>query len=144
MHFSTYYKMITGFPYIFVWTSILCIQERWFILLYIHLDWKSLEIIDVWNSRPDFAELQNHIRTNKWQELGIQLGVEKNKLEAIRQQYRDYINDCRREMLTVWLDTTTKASRQQLINSLRTSAVAENHMAEQYKTYIHNTYGAPG
>ena len=114
------------------------------ILLYIYLDWTSLEIIDVWNSRPDLAELQNHVMTNKWQELGIQLGVEENKLTAIRQQYGGDVNECRREMFTVWLETTLQASRQQLINSLRTRAVAEIHMAEQYKTYIRDTYGAPG
>ena len=114
------------------------------ILLYIYLDWTSLEIIDVLNTRPDLAELQNHIMTNKWQELGIQLGVEENKLRAIRQQYGGDVNECRREMFTVWLETTLIASRQQLINSLRTNAVAEIHMAEQYKTYIHDTYGAPG
>ena len=86
--------------------------------------------------RPDLRELQEHVRTNKWHPLGLQLGLKDGDLVAIRQQYSS-VDDCRRAMFSVWLDTTPEASRRELVKALKTVSVAENFMAKQYEAFIH-------
>ena len=102
---------------------------------YIHT-YIGLPGIDVWNSRPEIAELENHVRTNSWYALGLQLGLNNGELDALELQYRGDIATCRRKMFSLWLQTKPKPSRQQLIVVLKTEAVAEMYIAEQYESYI--------
>ena len=88
------------------------------------------------DSRPELAELQEHVRTNKWFELGLQLGLKDNELAAIREEYHGNIDNCRRVMFSEWLRTTPKASRKQLIDALNRNSVAERYLAEQYQKYV--------
>ena len=85
------------------------------------------------DNRPELRELQEHVRTNKWFDLGLQLGLKDNELAAIRVEY---LGNCRRVMFSEWLRTTPKASRKQLIDALNRNAVAERYLAEQYQTYV--------
>ena len=88
------------------------------------------------DDRPDLAELVEHVRTNKWHELGLQLNLEDNDLVAIRRQFHHVVSECRREMFSNWLTNTTDASRKQILKALRTRAVSEIYMAKQYELYI--------
>ena len=107
-------------------------------MLYLKLDSDSFEIMEILKSRPEIAELQNEVKTNKWEELGIQLGLQYNDLVAIRKQFSDTIGDCRREMFALWIQTSTTPSRDQLLQALKSKAVAEIDMAKQYEAYIHS------
>ena len=86
--------------------------------------------------RPELSEIQNRVMTIKWEALGLQLGLKNDELVAIRQQRLSDIADYRKEMFALWLQTKPNASRQQLLDALRTNSVAEVYMAEQYEKYI--------
>ena len=88
------------------------------------------------DDRPELAELVEHVRTNKWHELGLQLHLEDNDLVAIRRQCHHNISECRKEMFSNWLTNTTDPSRKQILKALRTRAVSEIYMAKQYELYI--------
>ena len=107
-------------------------------MLYLKLDSDSFEIMEILKSRPEIAELQNEVKTNEWEELGIQLGLQHNDLVAIRKQFSNAIGDCRREMFALWIQTSTTPSRDQLLQALKSKAVAEIDMAKQYESYIHS------
>ena len=92
--------------------------------------------MDILSRRPELAELENHVRTNEWHAVGLQLHLEQNDLVAIEREYRGDIASCRRSMFQLWLKTFPEASRKQLLDCLKSKAVAEIHMAEQYREYI--------
>ena len=85
--------------------------------------------------RPELAELQNHIVTNKWFNLGLQLGLTDSDLEAIELKYLD-VGERRREMLSIWLKTSLGACRKHLLEALKTDSVSELLVAEKYSTFI--------
>ena len=88
---------------------------------------KIMEVI------PNLSELDNHVRTNKWYALGLQLGIEDNELEAIEKHRSGDIDECRRAMFRKWLHTTSNACRKELLNALRTKAVDEIAIAKEYE-----------
>ena len=60
------------------------------------------------DDRPKLAELQEWIRsfrTLKWMNLGIQLGLEDNALEAIKIECINKVDECRTAMFREWLRT---------------------------------------
>ena len=85
--------------------------------------------------RPQLAELQNHIITNKWFNLGLQLGLTHTDLEAIELTYLN-IGDRRREMLSIWLNTSLGPCRKDLLEALKTKSVSELFIAKKYSTFI--------
>ena len=94
----------------------------------------SFEIMD---SRPELRELQEHVRTNKWFDLGLQLGLKDNELAKIEVEHRGKIDDCRRDMFREWLRATTpEATRKQLIDALNSKAVSEISIAREYQKYV--------
>ena len=89
------------------------------------------------NSRPDHAELDNHVRTNKWHGLGLQLGLDNDELDGFRSECLGDIAACRKKMFALWLkQTEPKPTRQKLLVALRTRAVAEMYIAQQYELHI--------
>ena len=89
------------------------------------------------DSRPELTELQEHVKTNKWFDLGLQLGLKDNELAAIEVEHRGKIDDCRRVMFREWLRATTpEATRKQLIGALNSKAVAEISIAREYQKYV--------
>ena len=104
----------------------------WEITLYLYI---GLQKMNVWNSRPDLAELENHVRTYKWHALGIQLGLYNDELEGFKSEYRGDIAACRQMMFALWLKQT-EPTRQKLLDALRTRAVAKIRIADQYELYI--------
>ena len=85
------------------------------------------------DDRPKLAELQESVRTTKWYNLGIQLGLEDNDLEEIPKRNGRDVDDCRRSMFGLWLRTSSKPTRRQLLYALRTKSVAEISIADEYK-----------
>ena len=85
------------------------------------------------DDRPKLAELQESVRTTKWYNLGIQLGLEDNDLEEIAKQNGRDVDDCRRAMFGLWLRTSSKPTRKQPLNALRTKSVAEISIADEYE-----------
>ena len=85
------------------------------------------------NGRPKLAELQESVRTSKWYNLGIQLGLEDNDLEGIAKQNGRDVDDCRRAMFGLWLRASSKPTRKQLLYALRTKSVAEISIADEYE-----------
>ena len=82
---------------------------------------------------PKLVDLEN-IRTNKWYALGLKLGIEDNDLETIERQRRGDIDECRRDLFRLWLNTTSHPSRKQLLNALREKPVAETTVADEYES----------
>ena len=95
------------------------------------------------DDRPEIAELEEHVRTVKWYELGIQLHLDVNELKPIEIQY-NIVAERRRWMFTLWLETSSNCSRKELICALKTKSVAENAMADKYQkqfsTFIPGMY----
>ena len=85
-------------------------------------------------SKPTLAELEDNVRTNKWEEVGVQLGLDDTSLEAIRSENHT-INDCRRGMFRLWL-SHSDPTRKQLLEVLRKPSVAEFQIASAYEDYL--------
>ena len=85
------------------------------------------------DDRPKLAELQESVRTPKWYNLGIQLGLEDNDLEEIAKQNGRDVDDCRRAMFGLWLRTSSKPTRKQLLYALRKKSVSEISIADEYE-----------
>ena len=86
-------------------------------------------------SKPTLAELENNVRTNKWEEVGVQLGLDDTSLEAIRSENHT-INDCRRRMFRLWLYSHPNPTRKQLLDVLKKKSVAEFQIASAYEHYL--------
>ena len=99
------------------------------------------------DDRPNLAELQEGVRTVKWHNLGIQLGLENSVLEGIEKRYANNDEDCRRTMFSTWLSTmpSIKCTRGELLQALRSRAVGENYMADEYqRSFQKRTRSVPG
>ena len=88
---------------------------------------------------PKIAELDNHVRTNKWYALGLQLGIEDKELEAIEKHRSGDIDECRRAMFRLWLDTSSNPRRKELLDALHRQAVDEIAIAKEYEKLIKKT-----
>ena len=88
---------------------------------------------------PELAELDNHIRTNKWYALGLQLHLQDNELEAIEKQRGGDIDESRRAMFRLWIGTSSTHTRKDLLDALRTKAVNEITIAEEYERFFQET-----
>ena len=69
----------------------------------------------------------------KWRELGAQLlnPSPENELNIIENNHRNNVVRCCQCVLEKWLDTTTDAKWDQLIEALRSDAVQLNNLANQ-------------
>ena len=85
------------------------------------------------DDRPNLSELQESVRTLKWHNLGLQLGLEDIALEGIRIRCGTDPDECRRAMFALWLRTSFKPTRKQLLEALRTTSVAEIYIADEYE-----------
>ena len=97
------------------------------------------------DDQPNLAELLDWVRTVKWHNLGIKLGLENSVLEGIEKQYANNDEDCRRTMFSKWLSTSNKCTRGELLLALRSRAVGENCIADEYqRSFQKRTHSAPG
>ena len=68
----------------------------------------------------------------KWYNIGMQLGVEIDRLDVIKEQY-DNPSDCLRETLKTWLKTYSSPTWSNIVDSLRSSVVGEVRLADDLK-----------
>ena len=69
--------------------------------------------------KPQMKDLV-FIKTVKWYNLGLQLGIEDTELDMIEQNNLKEIDACKRRMFQAWLRITPSPSYQQLVEALQT------------------------
>ena len=78
--------------------------------------------------------------SERWQELGLALGVFQPTLDNIRADYR-YVNDCKREMLKHWLNQEVNCNWKSLAEALRSPTVNHKPIADAIeKKYCYCQY----
>ena len=76
----------------------------------------------------------------KWADIGIELNLNKDDLDAIRQNHSADVGTCFTEMLTIWLrQTTPPPNMAQLISALKQPPVGLHQLAESLCGYIEHT-----
>ena len=78
-----------------------------------------------------------HVR---WYNLGLQLNLRPETLEAIRAHFKDS-RDQLREMLKVWLTTSDNTSWKTLTDALKSPAMGESRLAGGLETKYCQTEG---
>ena len=94
-----------------------------------------MEVQQILMDKPTLAELQENVRTIKWEELGVQFGLDDTSLVAIRTENKS-IDDCRRGMFRLWLFSHPNPTRKQLLDALKKKSVAELQIASAYENYL--------
>lgn len=70
----------------------------------------------------------------KWYNIGLELGVEHNKLDEIQDTHRTDYDTCVREMLKIWLKFyPEKPTWGQLADALKQRAIDERELADEGK-----------
>ena len=78
------------------------------------------------DQQPPILELASHVRTAKWYQLGVQLGLDIVDLAKCH----DYIS-----MYQLWIqEKAEKATRRNLLTALR--AIRQNVIAKSYEDYL--------
>ena len=91
------------------------------------------------NEKPLLSDLCNHVRTNRWYQLGIQLDIDLVFLNDI--QVENLSEEKRRsKMFEEWLRVNPKASVRQLIEALRKESVQENLIAHKMEKIYQSRY----
>ena len=67
----------------------------------------------------------------KWYNIGLELGVEHNKLDEIQDKHGTDYDTCLREMLKIWLKFyPNKPTWRQLADALKEQAIDERELAD--------------
>lgn len=86
------------------------------------------------NRRPSLHELTTHVDVGvDWLRLGVQLELDRKNLQAIEQERRHSADELQ-QMYSLWLTSKPGATRQQLLNALRTIGAVT--LAEKYLKWI--------
>ena len=74
------------------------------------------------------------VKTTKWYNLGLQLGIEDTELDVIEENSPKDIDTCKRKMFKAWLKITPNPSYQQLVEALKTvGEISEaDHLCKKY------------
>ena len=78
-------------------------------------------------------EKLNKVRA-KWYDVGMQLRVSIDTLDAIKEQYLNHPSDCLRETLKMWLKTCPSPKWINIVDALRSSVVGEVRLAAELET----------
>ncbi|XP_019856392.1 PREDICTED: uncharacterized protein LOC109584918 [Amphimedon queenslandica] len=89
----------------------------------------------VMNGKPDLKIVCAIVRTSRWHQLGIQLGVDEEMLQDIETD-RLETQDKRRQMFCLWLASQPGASHNQLVEVLRLKVIGEDRMAQEYEERV--------
>ena len=84
------------------------------------------------NEKPTLTELLKHISiSTKWYQFGVLLEINSAKLDSIEKDCQG--SDMKAlKMFELWLSSNPSASRKQIIDTLKTEAIGENTVAEEY------------
>ena len=99
------------------------------------------------NEKPTLDELCRHVRIDtEWYKFGVLLKLNTTKLEGIRLM-NDSIGFKTVKMFELWLSSNPTATRREIIETLRTEAIGEKTIAEDYnkalkesETYCNSNY----
>ena len=88
-----------------------------------------VQINDKMDASPELGELLNDLcdLATRWYEIGLQLHLSTNELDAIKYDSKD-VNECFRNMLKKWL-TKTSSTWRSLIHALKSPALNEQMLA---------------
>ena len=89
----------------------------------------------VMNGKPDLKIVCAIVRTSRWHQLGIQLGLDKEMLQDILSD-RSETQDKRTQMFRLWIASQPEASHNQLVEALRLKVIAEDTMAQEYEKKV--------
>ncbi len=76
-----------------------------------------------------------------WENIGLGLGLEAGTLDAIKGPFKKP-QDCLRDMLKEWLNTSPDCSWQSVIRALRSPIVRQNTLASHLETKHCNQEGS--
>ena len=99
------------------------------------------------NEKPTLDELCRHVRIDtEWYKFGVLLKLNTTKLEGIRVM-NESTGFKTVKMFELWLSSKPTATRREIIVTLRTEAIGEKTIAEDYKkalkeseTYYNSTF----
>ena len=93
-------------------------------------------LIQFLNGKPTLAELCEQINIGtKWYKFGVLLKLNTTELDVIEHQYKE--SDVKVvKMFELWLSSKPKATRKEVIDTLRKDAIGENALAEQYQRVL--------
>uniref|UniRef100_A0A1X7SL36 Death domain-containing protein n=1 Tax=Amphimedon queenslandica TaxID=400682 RepID=A0A1X7SL36_AMPQE len=89
----------------------------------------------VMNGKPDLKTVCAIVRTSRWHQLGIQLGVDEEMLQDILSEGSE-AQDKRTQMFRTWINSQTGASHNQLVEALRLKVIGEDRMAQKYEEKV--------
>lgn len=94
------------------------------------------DILEQKLSINDLSELIEHAPVGcKWNELGLQLNIDPNKLNNIDNDNQAVTRKVT-AMYETWLQIDPNATRKQLIDALRKTSVERDALASHYERYI--------
>ena len=89
----------------------------------------------VMNGKPDLKTVCAIVRTSRWHQLGIQLGVDEEMLQDILSETSE-TQDKRTQMFRLWIASQPGASHNQLVEALRLKVIGEDRMAQEYEEKV--------
>ena len=82
--------------------------------------------------------LEAILSVNKWHDLGLKLGLKKSALDGIDQNKHGVVEDCRKEMVSQWLDTH-RATWRCLVQALMSPLVDKRALAVELAKQHYST-----
>ena len=85
---------------------------------------------------PTLDELYEHVKLGtKWYEFGVLLKLDPKKLNTIEELNKDAEYKALK-MFELWLNTSTNATRRQVLETLRKNGIREVAVAENYEKIL--------
>ena len=89
---------------------------------------------------PTLDELYEHVKLGtKWYEFGVLLKLDSKKLNGIEELNKD-VERKALKMFELWLNTSTNATRRQVLETLRKDGIREVAVAEEYEKILSREY----
>ena len=89
------------------------------------------------SSTPTIKELTEHVNVGtNWYLVGTMLELDQKRLKSIEAHTGHTDAHKTIEMFNLWLDTTPRASRRQILEALRADAVEEITLAHKYEKHL--------
>ena len=71
----------------------------------------------------------------EWENLGLNLGIEKHVLDELKYNYPHQVQVCRKEMISYWIMQTKNATCNKLISALKD--LGENNIIADIEKHFH-------
>ena len=91
---------------------------------------------NVVEEKPTLHELCEHVKLGtKWYQFGVLLKLDVKSLNAIDEQNRE-VNQKVIKMFELWLNSSTNATRREVLETLRKDVIGEMVVAENYEKIL--------